>query len=157
MSSGWRLLDRPRRELFETIVGRFRDITQSLGHSPEVFGLIHADLHFGNVIFNGAKLQAIDFDDRGLGYWLYDLAVPLETLEERPDASWLRHALLVGYRRVRALSHDHELLLDGFIAARRVLLLLWLLSRMDHPELRGLFVPYARIALPRLIEFAKQR
>ena len=105
MSSGWRLLDRPRRELFETIVGHFRDITLSLGSSPDAFGLIHADLHFGNVIFHGAKLQAIDFDDCGMGYWLYDLAVTLETLAERPDVSWLRRALLNGYRRVRHWGH----------------------------------------------------
>lgn len=58
MSSGWRLLDRPRRELFETIVEHFRDITQSLGGSPDAFGLIHADLHFGNVIFEVGRMTA---------------------------------------------------------------------------------------------------
>lgn len=155
MVAGWKLLDEPRRQLFDQVTRHFKAVTEQLGQGPDVFGLIHADLHFGNVVLSkDHEIQAIDFDDCGLGYWIYDLAVTLETLEDRPDYAWLRTSLLSGYREVRSLSRDHEHLLEAMIAARRILLTLWLLSRLHHPALKRLFGPYVTQALPKLERFA---
>ena len=48
------------------------------------FGVIHADYILGNVRFLGRQPGAIDFDDCGWGFVLYDLAVTLSELEGRP-------------------------------------------------------------------------
>src|SRR5690606_17657123 len=40
-------------------------------------GLVHADLHSGNLLVFEGTLTAIDFDDRGYGSFAFDLAMPL--------------------------------------------------------------------------------
>ena len=66
------------------------------------YNLIHADLHFGNVLVDGDRLAVIDFDDCGFGWHPYELAVVLAGHPtERFDANF--ESLLRGYRRVRAL------------------------------------------------------
>jgi Ser/Thr protein kinase RdoA (MazF antagonist) len=82
---------------------RVREAERSLGASPETFGLIHADLHQENYLFAGDEVRAIDFDDCGFGYFLYDLAVTLSEVEWYPAYPRLREALLRGYREVREL------------------------------------------------------
>jgi Ser/Thr protein kinase RdoA (MazF antagonist) len=93
---------------------------RELGQGPDVFGLIHADLHHRNVLFHKGIAAAIDFDDCGYGHWLYDLAVPLTALQRRPDYRALREALLSGYRERRSLSGEQEGLLDTFMALRQI-------------------------------------
>ena len=94
-----------------------------LGSKPDVFGLIHADLHLENALFDGDAVRLIDFDDCGLGYWLYDLAVPLWEYRDRDDYPAIRAALLDGYGSRRALPDVS--LLDDFIATRHVSFGLW--------------------------------
>ena len=69
---------------------------RNLGSKPDAFGLIHADLHLENALFDGDAVRVIDFDDCGFGYWLYDLAVPLWDNRYRADYPAFRAALLEG-------------------------------------------------------------
>ena len=57
-------------------------------HVRTATGLIHADLHYENFLFHDGVARAIDFDDCGWGFYLYDVAVTLWELEE--DASTTR-------------------------------------------------------------------
>jgi Ser/Thr protein kinase RdoA (MazF antagonist) len=74
-----------------------QEVRRELGVGPEAFGLIHADLHQENYLFDGAAIRAIDFDDCGWGHYLYDLAVTVSELSGRPDYDDLRAGLLRGY------------------------------------------------------------
>lgn len=85
-------------------------------------GLIHADLHLGNALFHGGTVKLIDFDDCGTGPRLYDLAVAVWELRDRPDYPAFRDALIAGYRTRREVDLDH---LDDFIALRQVAFDLW--------------------------------
>ena len=85
-------------------------------------GLIHADLHLGNALFHRGGVKLIDFDDCGTGHRLYELAVALWELRDRPDYSAFRDALLTGYREHRELDATH---LDDFVATRQVAFDLW--------------------------------
>jgi Ser/Thr protein kinase RdoA (MazF antagonist) len=85
-------------------------------------GLIHADLHLGNAIFQGGEVKLIDFDDCGTGPRLYDLAVALWELRDQPKYPAYRDALLAGYRARREIDVAH---LDDFIALRQVAFDLW--------------------------------
>lgn len=55
--------------------------------APADLGLLHADLHPGNLLVDDeGRLTAIDFDDAVVGPYLYDLAVPLYyAVAMRPD------------------------------------------------------------------------
>ncbi len=63
--------------LVEAAIETVRVATRELGAQPDTFGLIHADLHQENYLFHGGMARAIDFDDCGWGFYLYDLAVTL--------------------------------------------------------------------------------
>src|SRR4029450_890805 len=71
-----------------------RGSTYALANDGGVHGLIHGDLHHKNVLFHRGEARAIDFDDCGWGFHLYDLAVTLSELEDRPRYGELRDALL---------------------------------------------------------------
>jgi Ser/Thr protein kinase RdoA (MazF antagonist) len=115
-----------------SILERVRAVEEELGHGSEVFGLIHADLHYFNLLFEGRVVRAIDFDDCGFGYLLYDFAVMLNELLDWENYAALRAGLLAGYRRVRALPAEHEACIDSFIALRQVQDALWVLEERTH-------------------------
>jgi Ser/Thr protein kinase RdoA (MazF antagonist) len=109
----------------EEVVVRFRSVAAWLADvmaGVDGDGLIHADLHLGNAIFQGGDVKLIDFDDCGTGPRLYELAVALWELRDRPDYPAYRDALLDGYRARREIDATH---LDAFIALRQVAFDLW--------------------------------
>jgi Ser/Thr protein kinase RdoA (MazF antagonist) len=91
-----------------------------------VYGLIHADLGVdANVLFWRGEARAIDFDDSGLGYWMYDLAVSLEHVRDDTEYPRFRDALLEGYTEIRNLPDTQLEQLDLFMAAFFVYVSLW--------------------------------
>ncbi|GIP36057.1 phosphotransferase enzyme family protein [Paenibacillus sp. J2TS4] len=66
------------------------------------YGLIHADLHSGNIVFNEERPYPIDFGRCGYGYYLYDMAGAL--LELYPKQ---RRTFIQGYESVRKLEPDY--------------------------------------------------
>jgi Ser/Thr protein kinase RdoA (MazF antagonist) len=92
------------------------------------FGVIHFDYILGNVHLsrNGGewRVGVFDFEDCGLGCYLYDLCPLLGNLAGypadtyNPDYPMLRDALLSGYRSSRALPVEWERHLPVLMAAR---------------------------------------
>lgn len=109
------------------------------------YGLIHADLHFGNVFFMKNGIAAIDFDDLGYAHFAYDYAVTLSSLRRRPQFDMLKDAYAEGYEAVRALPKDWIDRLEVFMAARVVFMVDWFFTRDDNPRLRE----YRAEALPK--------
>ena len=114
----WRLLPDEVHARFRAVAARLADIMPRVDGD----GLIHADLHLGNAIFQGGDVKLIDFDDCGTGPRLYELAVAVWELRDRPDYPAYRDALLDGYRARREIDVTH---LDDFIALRQVAFDLW--------------------------------
>jgi Ser/Thr protein kinase RdoA (MazF antagonist) len=132
------LLTAEQRRAFARVAGLVRAALESLGTDPEVYGMIHGDLHTANYLFDREGVGAIDFEDCGMGHHLYDLAVILDELlvrfpDREPD---LRLALLRGYRAVRPLPAAHEALLDSLIAMRLAELVRWYGTATD-PTVRA--------------------
>ena len=113
-----------------------RNLLRILPRTPESFGLIHADLHLGNLLFEGDEINVIDFDDCGFGFFLYDFASALGFRVNEPDFPAARQAMLEGYCSVRPLPPDTENLLDAFIKVRLNGVAHWVLERIDNPALR---------------------
>ncbi|HEY5786218.1 MAG TPA: phosphotransferase [Microlunatus sp.] len=114
----WALLPTEIRTRFSAVGARLAVL---MPQSEDV-GLIHADLHLGNALFQHGEVKLIDFDDCGTGPRLYELAVALWELRDRPDQAEFRDALLTGYRTRRDVDPTH---LDAFIALRQVAFDLW--------------------------------
>lgn len=125
-SEAWPLLPRRLVEPFEAVARRVRQVMNEWGTGPDVYGLIHADLGVdANVLFWRGEARAIDFDDSGFGYWIYDLAVALEHCWEDADYHRFRDALLGGYAEIRSLPEEQLGYLDLFTAAFCVYWSLW--------------------------------
>ncbi|WP_342556126.1 phosphotransferase [Paenibacillus sp. FSL R7-0652] len=77
--------------------------------SEHNYGLIHADLHTGNMVFNDNQPYPIDFGRCGYGYYLYDMAGTM--LELWPKHRWM---LIQGYERSRKLETDYTRDLECF-------------------------------------------
>ena len=121
----WDLLASPLREKCTEVADRVGALMDGLGTGPDVFGLIHADLHLDNALFAGADVRMIDFDDSGFGFRIYDVAVALWERRHRDDYAVFRDALLDGYTAQRPLPDSQIALVDPFIAAREVAFGLW--------------------------------
>jgi len=120
-----------------TALQSVRRAQDGLGRTPGVFGLIHADIHQRNYLFNRGEVRLIDFGDCGWGHYLYDLAVTLSEVVDSPRLDELRAGLLAGYRQVRELSPQHEAMIDAFILLREVENLSWIVTAREDPNYRA--------------------
>ena len=116
---------------FAAVADEVGDVMQRLGQGPNVFGLIHADAHLDNVLFDGQEARLIDFDDCGFGYRIYDVAVALWELRHRDDYPTFNEAFVRGYTEHRQLPAEQLKHLDAFIAAREVAFGLWLVGMAE--------------------------
>lgn len=111
------------------------------GTGPDTFGLIHADLRLANLMVDGDRLTAIDFDDCGFGWWAYDLASALSFIETDPRLPDLIAAWVSGYTRIAPLSAEDRAMIPALIFLRRVLLTAWLSTRADSDTAQDLGGP----------------
>ena len=77
------------------------------------------------MLFSGGEARAIDFDDCGFGYWVYDFAVSLCECLEHENWRDLRDALLDGYAQIRPVPEKQLAHVDTFMAAQNVSIALW--------------------------------
>lgn len=121
---------------FQEVTMRVKRVMDAWGKGPDVYGLIHADLGTkANVLFHGAKAHAIDFDDGGFGYWVYDLAMPLSDWEGEDVWPAFREALLEGYKEKRSIPEEQLCQLELFQAAVRAMEIFWgTAGIMLHPD-----------------------
>jgi len=110
---------------------RLHGALRRLGKDPATYGVIHADLHPGNLLADCETLTVIDFDDAAFGWHIYDIAVALTHYETRPDFPSIREAFLRGYRRHRPLAEEVTALLPMFLLIRRLAVIGWLMQRPE--------------------------
>ncbi|MGA7730287.1 MAG: phosphotransferase [Chloroflexia bacterium] len=130
---------RPQEDVavVRAVIEKMQLVLEALGTGPDVFGLIHADLHQWNYLFRKGEVRAIDFDDCGWAHFLYDLTVTLSELPHTQEYPQLRAALLKGYRSVRPLPEEHEVYLPVLLAFRELQLTTWFIEQREHPAFRS--------------------
>jgi Ser/Thr protein kinase RdoA (MazF antagonist) len=131
-------------ELFRWGRDRVREELARAPRGPSRWGLVHADLHVGNVLFAAGEARAIDFDDLATSWFVNDFVVNLPPLRWRDPAS--ADALLAGYRAVRDLPDEDLRPFAALHCARRMTAAAWARSRADVPRLLD--------HLPRRVDFA---
>lgn len=117
--------------LVEAVLYRIAATLDSLGHSPESYGLIHSDVHQWNYLFHQGQVHLLDFDDCGYAPFLYDLAVTTFEVEHHSHFPALRAALLAGYGAARPLPPNPETVLNTLTQLRRIQNLVWDIGLKD--------------------------
>lgn len=118
--------------IFTEVEQRTRTIFRALEQESQAIGVIHCDFILGNCLFHKRKVQVLDFNDCGWGYFLYDLCPLLGNLKDYPEYPALRRAFLAGYRSVCSLPEKWEDAFDMLIAARHASQCLWIAGCQRH-------------------------
>lgn len=124
------------------------DIKKELNHygrDDDRYGLIHADLHFYNVINDNGKNQIIDFDDCGYGFYMYDIGCALVTYSQ--DLEELENAWIKGYETIRKLSLEDKRLIPMFVLTRRITRLAWLSTHSDSDTAKMVEKDYLKVTV----------
>jgi Ser/Thr protein kinase RdoA (MazF antagonist) len=129
------------RAILGRAVDRLIGALAAYGTGPDVFGLVHADLRLANLMRDADGLWAIDFDDCGFGWWVYDLAAAVSFHETDPRVPALASAWCDGYARVGTLAAADRAMIPSMILLRRVLLGAWLATRADSDTAAALGGP----------------
>ena len=93
---------------FKDYADHIRRQINGLGKGKDIYGLIHADLHVGNILYNPEDGYCIlDFDQCAFGWRAYDVATFKYNIRETvpdhlTDEIW--RCFLEGYNRVRPLT-----------------------------------------------------
>lgn len=122
-----------QRELFgEARNVLYRELS-GFSTGPDRFGLIHSDLHLGNLMVDGDDLTVIDFDDAGFGWFSHELACALHPGVGEPWFVDARAAIIDGYSSVHPISQDETESIDTFLAVRSLMIVGWLNARPELP------------------------
>jgi len=78
------------------------DRINSIGTDGDKFGIIHSDMHLGNIHFRGDELAIFDFDHCAYGWRAYDLAIS----NGLPKAQ--KESMIDGYESRRPLCQEER-------------------------------------------------
>lgn len=141
-----------RRDDVLAALAAVRAATARLAADPRAAALIHGDLHAENVLFKGGAAGAIDFDDCGRGFLVYDLAVTIFELQGHPRQAALGDALLDEYARHRPLPPEAGEHIVAFHRLRLLQLTMWMIESRDHPAFRDRWRGWGRECLDELAQ-----
>ncbi len=133
------------RAVLEAVENTVKTRLEAFGKGPGRFGLIHADMRLANLLVDGNGTRLIDFDDCGLGWFLYDFATAISFIEDDPGVPAMKAAWVRGYRKARDLSDADAHEIDTFVMLRRMALLAWIGSHIEAPEPQELAPGFARV------------
>lgn len=102
-------------ELLQIAGGRVITMMNSVERTPDHWGMIHADLIPGNIVFHGKEARPIDFGACGFGYYLVDLGWTFSYIHPS-----FREHLLQSYSKYHPLPDHYVELLEGFFVAAQL-------------------------------------
>ena len=133
------------REILECQEKTLRRRLAVYGKNADVFGLIHADMRLANLLIYDNAPRLIDFDDCGLGWYLYDFAAGISFMEDHPDIPDLLSCWLEGYESVRPLRTVDKDEIESFVMLRRMALLAWIGSHKETDLAKEMAPHFAKV------------
>jgi len=129
-------------KLYTEASAKVADQLQTFTPQAQSYGIIHADLHNGNIVFCDDQPYAIDFGRCGFGYHIYDIAQAVMGL--RPHQ---RKLFIHGYEQVRQLSENAISMLESFFIM--AIIEAYSFHAENEQETEGLIEeqPYAQLIL----------
>ena len=126
--------ERNLSEKHQFVINRAIEITNIVkNHEKDIdtYGLIHTDLHFGNMYFDGNQLTFFDFDDASYKHFISDIAIiifymyGIGTLTdaeiEEKTIYFLKH-FMKGYEKENKLDIEWFHKLNDYFMLRQVIL-----------------------------------
>jgi Ser/Thr protein kinase RdoA (MazF antagonist) len=92
-------------------------------------GLIHADLHRGNMLLQDGQVRVIDFSFCAFGDFMFDLGICLSNIRQE-----FHPAFLAGYEQYMQLPADFARQIEGFYIGSMLGTLVFMLNRPDLQE-----------------------
>ena len=135
-------VDSEKARLFQRTVDLIGKRLNAYGQGNDRFGLIHCDLRLANLLIDGDNVKAIDFDDCGFGWYMYDAATPVSFYEHEPQVPDLIEAWKAGYRKAGNLPKSDEAEIPTFVMFRRLLLVAWIGSHSETDLAKSMGLPY---------------
>ncbi len=135
-------VDGEKARLFQRTVDLIGKRLDTYGQGNDRFGLVHCDLRLANLLIDGDNVKAIDFDDCGFGWYMYDAATPVSFYEHEPQVPGLIEAWKVGYRKAGNLPKADEHEIPTFVMFRRLLLVAWIGSHAETDLAKSMGLPY---------------
>lgn len=118
-------------EVVEAAEALMRERLERFGKSPHRFGLIHSDLRLANLLVEDGKTKVLDFDDSGIGWYLYDVASCMTFIEDHEDIENILASWIDGYRTVCPLSDQEIDEIPTLMMFRRLVIMGW---GGSHPD-----------------------
>lgn len=118
----------------ELITERYQELYDKLNllqKNKENYGLIHTDLHFGNMFISSGELTFFDWDDSSYKHFISDIAIVLfyhfafhDLSQEVVDTESARilALLLKGYKKQNSINLDFFKHLNDFLMLRTIVL-----------------------------------
>ena len=124
-------LDKAQKRLIEQARHAARDDLMEIDGASQGYGLIHADFNFDNILLHDGRVTAIDFDDCGFGWHLFDLATISILFLGTGLSDIVRRAVIDGYRRERPLADETLRRMPLFYLLRAFTYLGWIHTRSE--------------------------
>jgi len=109
--------------------------------NPHKSSMIHADLHFANIVWKKEEPIPIDFDDCGFGSQMYDLAIIIRgsnnlfNLSKKKAKQPFIESFLEAYSSTHNLSKNDIDILPYFNITRNLVMFGWAYERRDNPSI----------------------
>lgn len=131
--------------VLEQVEATVRQRLKAFGKGKDRYGLMHADMRLANLLVDDKGTRLIDFDDCGMGWFLYDFATGISFIEDNPLVPAMKASWVKGYRQIRDLGDDDVREIDTFVMLRRMALLAWIGSHIEAPEPQEMAPGFARV------------
>jgi Ser/Thr protein kinase RdoA (MazF antagonist) len=100
---------------FETSIDLLTETLRSLDGNRQTHGIMHADTHKGNMLYHYGTIRLIDFSFCAFGNFMFDLGICLSDMKQN-----LHRDFLDGYRSLRTLPDEHQMLIEGLFVGSMV-------------------------------------
>lgn len=102
---------------------RITEYLTELGEHSSVWGPVHGDVHYDNVLIHKQEMRPIDFTGLRLAHYVLDIGVTMYHIFHQ--GSPIRKAFFSGYQQIYNLPKNYELLVEACIAYAAIDNLAW--------------------------------
>ncbi len=110
-------------EIVKGAQDKIQQIMRELGDERDVWGPIHGDIHYDNILLSNGDVYPIDFTGLRIAHYLYDIGVTLHHTFHQGQS--IRQAFLQGYQQIIKLPPEHLRYLEAFFTYTAIDNLTW--------------------------------
>lgn len=117
------LLSNDEHAILQAAEQRITDYISELGQHRSLWGPVHGDIHYDNVLIDGQEIRPIDFTGLRLAHFVFDIGVTIYHIFHQGHV--LRRAFFAGYQQVYDLPDEYERFVEAYIAYAAIDNLAW--------------------------------